>query len=240
MHMMPTSSTVTLTSRARIRQLESDVSSLWTVVRKLEAKLGCVPSEVSPCHQETEGGGPHEQGDDDSESDASGLSSTIPPSHLHQLFENPLIGSTAFESPMQSPHTSIIHNSKASSALRRLMPSRQEMLKIAGEATSWLSLYKSLFPINFLIRDGDELSSQYDKLQEENPNPVRMAAFLLYVAITVQQAPDETSGYPGGNIKEASVFIKDVSDSIEKVIISDNELVGSLEGIETALLFIRL
>jgi hypothetical protein len=184
---------------------------------------------------------PHDEpGDDDSESDASNLSSIIAPSHLHQLFENRLIGSTGHDSPAPSPHPFSINNSKRSHALRRLMPIRDDMLKIACKATSWLSLYKTLFPVSFLLKDGDEMLSQYDKLQQGNPNTVETATFLLSVAITVQQAPEDTAGQAGGNLEDVSAFIEDVADSVDRFLISDNELVGTIEGIETALLFVRL
>lgn len=243
--MMPASDAVTLTSRARIRHLESDLSSLWTAVHNLEAKLGCVPTEAatrrqSPLQLENAAGPDDKPSDDESDSDASDLSSTSPPTHLLQLFDNGWLGSHAYGSAYPARNAPSLHKAQGSSALRALMPSREDMLTITALASSWLSLYNALFPMVNLTKTSDEMLSQYDRLQDPNADPVAIAALLLSVAITVQQAPDDTTGRAAKSIKDASSFVKDVSDSVERIVISDDALAGTLEGIETALLFLRL
>ncbi|KAI9728850.1 MAG: hypothetical protein M1834_007237 [Cirrosporium novae-zelandiae] len=241
--MMPTSNAVRVTSRARIRHLESEVSSLWATVHNLEAKLGCVHTEAAthpqPLSQTENADVLHDKpSDDDSDSNTSDLSPTNPPSHLLQLFDNGLLGSYGSATP--SHHASSLDKAQRSSILRRLMPSREDMLIIATHASSWLSLYNALFPMINITKTSDEMLSQYDKLQDPNTDLVAIAALLLSIAITVQQAPDDTAGRAVESIRDASSFIKGVSDSVERIIISDDALVGSLEGIETILLFLRL
>lgn len=246
MHMMPTSETVKITSQARIIRLEKDVSSLWTVVRNLEAKLGYVPSAAAaspqpPSSSQTEsaGGSYEKPRDDDSDSDASNLSPTNTPSHLLQLFDNGLLGSDGSESAT-ARHAPGFHKAQRCVALRKLMPSRKDMITITAHASSWLFLYNALFPMANLMKTSEEMLAQYDKLQHPDADPVAIAALLLSIALTVQQAPDETTGRAVESIKDASSFIKDASDSVERTVILDDALVGNLEGIETALLFIRL
>lgn len=82
--------------------------------------------------------------------------------------------------------------------------------------------------------------SQYDKLQNPNADPVAIAALLISVAMTVQEAPNDTTGRAAESIRDASLFVKDVSDSVERIVISEDILAGSLDGIQTTLLFIRL
>jgi hypothetical protein len=82
--------------------------------------------------------------------------------------------------------------------------------------------------------------SQYDNLQDPNADPVTITALLLSVALTVQQAPDGNAGRNTGNIRDVSLFVKNVSDSVERIVISNDALAGSLKGIETTLLFVRL
>jgi len=120
------------------------------------------------------------------------------------------------------------------------MPSREDMIAIASHATSWLDLYYALFPMINLTRTSDEMLSQYDKLQVPDADPVALGALLLSAAITVQQTPNVTIGRVARNIRDADLFIKDVSDTVERIIVSDDALAGSLEGIETSLLFLRL
>ncbi|CAD6579623.1 MAG: hypothetical protein ASARMPREDX12_009314 [Alectoria sarmentosa] len=234
-----------MTSRARIGHLESDVSSLWTAVRNLEAKLGCVPTEAAtrpqpPSRTENAGGPDDKSSEDDSDSNASDLSSTNPPTHLLQLFDNGLLGSYECGPATPSRHAPSLHKAQGNSALRRLMPSRKDMLTITAHASSWLSLYTALFPMINLTKTSDGMLAQYDKLQDPNADPVATAALLLSVAITVQQAPEDTAGLAAESIRDASSFIKDVSDSVERIVISDDALAGNLEGIETTLLFLRL
>ena len=248
-HMMPTADSVTATSRGRIGHLESDVSSLWTAVHNLEARLGYVSSETitppqPPSHTEIADGRhdkPSDDDDSDSDSNASDLTPTSPPTHLLQLFDNGLLGSSGYGSSVNpSHHASSLHKAHGISALRGLMPSREDMLTITAHASSWLSLYNAIFPMINFTKTSDEMLSQYDKLQDPKADPVSIAALLLSVAITVQQAPDDTTGRAAESIRDASSFVKDVSDSVERIVILDDALAGSLEGIETTLLFLRL
>ena len=181
-------------------------------------------------------------GDDGSHSDASDLSPTNPPTHLLQLFDNGLLGSEGHGHGSATPpcHAASLHKLQGSSALRRLMPSRETMLTITAHASSWLSLYYGLFPLFNLPKTSDEMLSQYDKLQDPNADPIAITALLLSIAITVQQAPENNAGSSVESIKDASSFIRDVSDGVERIVIFDDALTGSLEGIETTLLFLRL
>ncbi|KAL9130270.1 MAG: hypothetical protein Q9217_001520 [Psora testacea] len=244
-HMIPTSDAIEGTSRARLGHLESDVAGIWAAVRNLEAKLGCVSTEAAPPVQSPSQtgntGGPHNKpNDDDSDSTASDLELTNPPTHLLQLFDNGLLGSNGDGSAVPSRHALSLHKAHRSSALRALLPSRENMLSITASASSWLSLYNALFPMMNFTKTSDEMLSQYDKLQDPNADPVAIAALLLSIAITVQQAPDDTAGGAAGSIRDASSFVKDVSGRVERIVISDDTLAGTLEGMETTLLFIRL
>ena len=246
--MIPTSDAIEGTSRARLGHLESDVAGLWAAVRNLEAKLGAGSTEAAPLLQspsQTENAenadGPHNKAnDDDAQSIASNLSLANPPTHLLQLFDNGLLGSDGDGSALPSPHVPSLHKAHRSSALRALLPSREDILTITASASSWLSLYNALLPTINFIKTSYEMLSQYDKLQDPNADPVAIAALLLSIALAVQQAPDDTAGRAVGSIRDAPSFVKDVSDRVECIVISDDTLAGTLEGMETTLLFIRL
>lgn len=246
--MTPTADSVTATSRGRIAHLENDVSGLWTAVHNLEAKLGYVPTKnttppLPPTHAESADGLHGKPSDDESDLDSndSDLSPSNPPTHLLQLFDNGLLGSSGYRSSAKpSHHASTLHKAHEIFTLRRLMPSREDMLTITAHASSWLSLYNAIFPMINFTKTSDEMLSQYDKLQDSKADPVSIAALLLSVAITVQQAPDDTTGRAATSIRDASLFVKDVSDNVERIVILDDALAGSLEGIETALLLMRL
>lgn len=246
--MTPTSVTVGLASRARIARSEQDVSSIWTAIHAVEAKCDCVPTGFSPLPltlpqtQASNGSATYDglPGEASSDSDSSDLSHTNPPTHLLQLFDNGLLGTHSDASNIAPPHASASHKVHGVSALRDLLPSREGMLTIIAHAASWLSLYNSLFPMTSATRSGDAMLSQYDSLKDPDANPVAVAALLLAVALTVQVVPNEISAGTVKSIKDAPSFIKEVSDTVERVIVLDDALAGTLDGIEATLLFLRL
>lgn len=240
--MVPTSTTVTATSRARIVKLESEVASLQTTVRNIQARLGCVPTEASNAHlASSQAKNPHSSADeDDCESNVSESSLINPPGHLLQLFDNGLLDSRESRAHSVVPHAPNLHNVQGSYELRRLMPSRRDMVIITAQASSWLSLHNAIFPMANLTKTSDEMLSQYDKLQDPNADPIAIAALLLCIAITVLQSPDHTSGRTAESFRDAPSFIKDISDTVERIVISDDALSASFEGVEITLLFLRL
>ena len=89
-------------------------------------------------------------------------------------------------------------------------------------------------------KTSDEMLFQNDKLQDPDTGLVAIAALLLSVAIPVQQAPDDTAGYVTESMRNAPSFVKDIYDSVERIVISDDTFAENLQGIERALLFLRL
>ena len=256
--MLPTSRAIAVTSRARLGRLESEVASLSLTVRHLQAQLGSrLPATPSPAHLqqssrlETESDRPDSHSDrddghddddnDESDSSASDSSPAHPPAHLLPLFHNGLLdadGNGSLPLPLDAPTP---HKMGKSSALRGLMPSREEMLAITSYASSWLSLYNTLSPLISFTKTGEEMLLQYDRLQPDpNSDPIALAALLISIAITVQQTPDDTTSHATIPIRDVPTYIKDVSDTVERIVISDDTLAGSLEGIEATLLFLRL
>ncbi len=237
--MMPKSETARVTSQARIKRLESDVSKLWTIVRSFEAKFGCVSTEVEHDQRPLSPVEKADGSDDDADSNVFDMSPTSPPSHLLPLFDNGLLRSTGHES-VTSYSTPGLQKVHGHSSLRRLMPSREDMLTIIEHASSWLLLYSTLFPMVNATKTSEEMLLLYDKVQDPDADPVTISALLLYVAVTVQQSPDDTTGRAAESIKDASTFVKEVSDTVERLVVSNDALAGTLEGIQATQLFLRL
>ena len=250
-HMLSASEIVARSSRARIGDLENQVTQLWANVSDLRAKVGCAPTAAAAGQAPTATNSHHDPdfADSDNESSStisgSGLPPTSPPTHILQLFNNRVLavdGNAATDAARpsdngpSSPHKS--HTSRRS-ALRDLMPAKEDMETITASASPWLSLY-ALCPMINPTRSRGEMLTQYENLQGPDADPVALAALLLSVAITVQQAPSDTSGHASKSIKDPATFIKMVSDTVERHIISDETLSGSLEGVKTSLLFLRL
>jgi hypothetical protein len=243
--MVPTSATVRATSRARILKLESEVSNLSIAMRSLEAKLGCVPAEVvastvAPSQAENSEGPQGSLRGDACEPNVSEAFLINPPSHLLQLFDNRLLDSSQFESGDPSPHALRLHNAHNTYTLRQLLPTRRDMSTIATHASAWLSLHNAIFPLANLTKSSDAMLLRFDELQDPSSDPIDLAALLLCIAITVQQSPDHTTGRAAESIKDARLFVENVSDTVERIFIFDDVTSATLEGIEISLLFIRL
>lgn len=229
-HTTSTCETVGLTSRARIRDLENSVDVLWNTVRRLEAKIGDAPTEVPP--------GPSMESF--LREDSPEPSPNDPPAHLLTLFDNDLLDPHDEASITPPKSTLNYHNALKSSALWALMPSRQDLLLIAADASKWMTLFNSLFPNTGVSKDGSEMISAYDWLQQLNPDPVAVASVLLSIAITVKQAPQNPTLNTTSGVKGKTLFVTEVSDVVERTVISDDDMLASLEGIACGLLFVRL
>ena len=249
--MLPTSDAIALTSRARIEHLEGEVNSLWTAVRDVTAKLGSASAEAAsllqpppPTKDDGNPRGKPDPGDSDdneaSDSTMSELSPTHPPTHLLQLFDNNLLDTNEDGSATSSRQASSLRRANRNNALSKLMPSREDILIITASASSWMPLYNALFPAVNFIKNSDEILLQYDKLQHPNADSTAMAAVLLSVAITVQQAPNDTSRFTSECMKDALSFIRNVSTTVERTVVADDALAGSLDGIEITMLFLRV
>jgi hypothetical protein len=221
--MLTSTASVATTSRSRIVQLESEVSELWSAMRSLQDQLGRANS--SDIKRSKEAG----------ESESSPVN---PPTHLLQLFDNGLLDSRGCETAAASPLPP--HKADKSDSLRRLMPSRRDMVKITTHAAPWLSLHNAIFPMANLMKNSDEMLQRYDELQGPGADLIGVAALLICIAITVHQSPEETAGAEAETIKDATAFVDEISNSIERVIISDDSISATVEGIEITLLFIRL
>ncbi|OWP00334.1 hypothetical protein B2J93_3745 [Marssonina coronariae] len=247
-YMRPVAQTVASTSRARVARLESEVSELWEVVRGLEARLGDAPSAPRAAlpSQSLDSGEPAASPDalagdeEDPAGDALDNSPDNTPGHLLQLFDNELLGSdrhgpsSSAKGPPSSRHLSSV------SSLRALMPTRADMLAIAGQAASWMSLYNAVLPLSSLSRTSEELLAEHHRLQSAKADPIGLATLLLSIALTVQQEPGLTASRSTERMRDAATFVKHVSDCVERTVLSDDALAARLEGIEAGFLFIRL
>ena len=241
--MIRTSNTIENTARARLAQVESSVTDLWKAVRNIEGKLEGSEAELT-AHRESQPS-PRLQTQDveptatrsdeeDSSAAAPDLSPSYPPTHLLQLFDNDLLGSDG-SIPLQHQPPSL-HEAQKSAALGALMPPREDMRIIVAYASSRLSIYNAFLSLSNFSKTSDEMLVQYDRLQDPTASPVEVAALLLSIAIVVQQAPDDTTKV----ITDACSRIQEVSDSVERIVVSDDTLAGTMEGVETTLLFLRL
>jgi len=85
----------------------------------------------------------------------------------------------------------------------------------------------------------EALLALHSELQHRDDS-VALATLLLYIAMTVQHAPGTASFPTSESMQNLSTFVKNVSDIVEHFVIADDAIAGTIEGIEAALLFLRL
>lgn len=231
-----------MTSRDRISRLEKQVSTLSKALRGAESReaeskaLSTVDeSEIAP-----EPGSGSEEYDSDSNDDPDVLVHE-PPRHFNNIFDNDLITSDSQVAQVAHKQKILADLSVAvRTKLQHLVPAKREIELIAPYATEWLAMFHSLFPAPLMIKTGDEMIQQYDVVREPDVDPCYLASWLLTIAMTVQQVPREMFETQFRRIKSAAHFQKIISDAVEVTIMRQDAMVGTVEGIDTAMLFLRL
>ena len=225
------------TSRDRISQLEDEVSKLWSVVSDLKTELGHAPSDEAQYR-----GAKVERHSVETDSEMSEISPMNPPTHLQQLFDNEFLdshGNDGLSSDMGSDKASSAMLVRARTRLQALMPPKEDVRTIISNAASWLTLYNALFPTITMFTNAQEMLAKYEALQAPDASPMSIASLLISISITVLQKPRDQSTELTG-IKDTAGFVRKVTEAVEETIIGNDILAGTLEGIETSLLYIRL
>jgi hypothetical protein len=86
----------------------------------------------------------------------------------------------------------------------------------------------------------EEMLEQYDELCKPNANPMSLANLLISLALSIRQIPEVDLKPLVPGIPNATQFIENVTEIVDRTIASNDTLAATLEGIETSLLFIRL
>ncbi|KAK3710984.1 hypothetical protein LTR37_010005 [Vermiconidia calcicola] len=226
-----------VTSRDRIGHLEQSVSSLWTVVRELRKEVGHSPNEGAQSDEV-----PVEQSTADGESEVSDNEPMNPPPHLQQLFDNEFLDSRGVDGLSSEASTDKASDAAIARARRRLqalLPSEDDLRAISEPAVRWMHLYNSMFPTMTSCTSGDEMLAQHHAMQDAAANPMNIAALLISIAITLVQRPSDALPRLSG-IKDSTKYVRQLSEAVEETIVHNDDLAGTITGIETTLLYIRL
>lgn len=215
------------------------MEGLWTIVQELRTELGHGHSETA--HSD----GAHirrSTADAESESEGSDTSPINPPPHLQQLFDNEFLdsrGNDSLSSDIGSDKASTALLARARSRLQALMPPKEDVRAILTPAAKWFALYNSIFPTINVFTGATEMLARYEALQEPGANPIAVASLLISITMTlVQRSSEAPSQYSG--IKDVAAFSRKVTETVEETIVLNDTLAGTVDGIETTLLYIRL
>ncbi len=238
--------------------LERNQSSIWAAIRDLQARnslsksTGKLPSHeqfsqeqsLAPqCQVNDDDDDDDNDAEDDDTDESEDVFPSNAPSHLLHLFDNSLLNSNGHQSHHDNAGlfnlSSTPQKVQACAALRALTPSHADMTTIASYASSWLPLYASLFSMASTSITPEAMRNLHNELQHRD-DPVALATLLLFIAMTVQHAPATASFPTSESMQDLSTFVKNVSDTVEHIVIADDALAGTIEGLEAALLFLRL
>lgn len=224
--------------------MELQVANLSRAVHGIESRLGHqLFDSTSPTTDQTPDS---ELYSDESDNDSISDTLASEPSHLRSLFQNEWLSADVH------PHDEHSQERKAKAtghilvvakqALRKLIPSKASVSEIPESAFKWLIFLDSLFPDKLAGRSRSEILESYDDMRKEDVDPVSLALWLLAVAITAQQVPDadRTPSTDGKDYKGWVEFSQELSETIERCILSHDRLVGTVQGLGIALHYFRL
>jgi hypothetical protein len=134
---------------------------------------------------------------DDSEDDVdpTDIPDTDPPSHLRLLFDDFAVSFEEDKADERNRSANGLYLRSIESArakLQPLIPSKEEVTRLAGFASDWMTLYYALFPAFFAFRTGEQLTSNHERMHDHGQHPVMLAMYLLSLAITAQQVPADS------------------------------------------------
>lgn len=229
---------------------------LREAVFAIQRQLGAVHRECGTVRHLTSLGGQQNDSElngnpdeyEDDSDDASSRSSEIilqdRPSHMDPLFQNELITTdarrTAQMQHIQQGHTMTQRLESARRALQPLIPTQEQLTLLSSHVSSWLTLLQELSPITSLSASKEGIISSYPSMKEPDVDPLKLACWLLALAITAQQLNPEiiSPETPGKKLRTA--FPQAVQRVVENYIISHDSLCGTLAGLETYFMFLRL
>lgn len=232
-----------MSSRQRISQLESQVTSLIKVVQRIGSKVGVQSdsaSELAVSHPSAE------MDTSDDESNMSDILTTERPSHLQSLFQNDWLSldSRQKNGQVQERRDRASANllDTAREALQVLIPSKDEVVQIYESAFEWLRILQALLPQPLTFRSEKEALENYAKMKEPNVDTMTLASWMLTLALTAQQTPQERISTPGrsGHFMKRFELSRVISDTVERTIISHDRLLGTTSGIMLCMHWTRL
>ncbi|GFF52090.1 hypothetical protein IFM46972_09452 [Aspergillus udagawae] len=233
------SSRARFSSRKRITQLESQVTQLTKIVNSLEVKLGSEPSLV--INSDTVQ--PPDAQESDVESSGSDFPMTDRPSHLRSLFQNDWLSFDTSQNENKAQGKVSTHFSRlVRPRLQSLIPPKDEVIEIAGSSYDWLTMLHTLLPQPCTVVSQQDLVVRYDEMCSPDVNIVTLASWLLALAITAQQLPQETENREDQlrKCQKRSGLCRKITNTMESTLLCHDRLLATGEGLGMAVHYARL
>lgn len=99
-----------------------------------------------------------------------------------------------------------------------------------------------LFPMGNIASSEDEVVAKYSSMRQPAVDTWDLASWLLTLALSSQQIPQQEPS-PGtllDTVRKRFNFARAVRETVERSLLSHDSLLGTIEGFQTALLYLRL
>lgn len=168
------------------------------------------------------------------------------PSHMNSLFQNEWI-STDSQRNTQLQHDRQLRTKtqildEARSALQPLIPELEDVAALSNHFFSWLSILQELCPTTSLANSPEGILASYEDMKKPDVDPFRLACWLLALAITSMQLQQDVQS-PASLIRSFQKrfnFAQAIQRTVDNHIMSHDSILGTVSGLETALMFLRL
>lgn len=185
-------------------------------------------------------------GSSDGHSSVSELSIAEQPSHLRLLFQNNWLSldhlsqGGVIKSHETTKAACLL--STARNSLQGLIPSKDEIFRLTHSCSEWLIMLHSFFQLPFGAKCGMELIASYQEMHSPNVDTMRLASWLLDVALIAEQLPPKYESMEARlDQRERQKWLSNaISEAVDNTILVHDILTGSIHGLSVFIQFIRL
>ncbi|KAF7122641.1 hypothetical protein CNMCM5793_000666 [Aspergillus hiratsukae] len=227
---------------SRAGNAKSEVTQLTKIINNLEVKLGSKPSQVMISDNVQ----PPDAQESDVESSGSDFPMTDRPSHLRSLFQNDWLSVDTSRNDDKGEERQGKVSSQFSRLVRprlqSLIPPKDEVQEIAGSSFDWLTMLHTLLPQPCSVVSQKELLVRYEEMRSPDVNIVTLASWLLALAITAQQLPQDTENREDQLKKgqKRTDLCRKIANTLEGTLLCHDRLLATAEGLGMAIHFSRL
>lgn len=231
----PSTSKPVRKTRDQVASLEEQVQHLTEVVQALQDPSGSTDPGLASQYSASNS----EAGETDT---CSEIAIPTQPSYLNALFNNSILNSSDSHPKSGSTSVSLQLSRTTRAALQSLVPDRETIISLAKTSSGWLSVLHDMFPIMTDIKSGVDIVARYEEVLQPTANPLTVASWLLVVAVTAQHSvgPHHQVKVRNRSPLTGPGYSRLVADSVERIIITRDQAVTSIEGIAPMTLLVRL
>ncbi|KAH0150762.1 hypothetical protein KCU82_g12520, partial [Aureobasidium melanogenum] len=165
------------------------------------------------------------------------------PAHLHSLFENAVVGHTSYsvdENYTQRKSTSTASKKiQLQVELRKLVPPDHDVRLAVELAPDWLSPAGiTFYPLAH--QSTADILRTYKRIRNDDVEPAEIGQWVLHFAVVLHRLPQHVERSRFTSIPDMRDHISRSFETVERLIFNDDDILGTLRGLECGVLMNRL